>query len=294
MTVPPSRDEEIRLIWTENQWLYMVVGFIAGLLFCLLTQLSVLNLPELVQSLIPEAAGILVTITVIDQLNRRRDERNAIKQLQEQLVRDASSTINDVANNAMHQLRKRGWSAHDNGLLIGADLQLANLQGANLEAANLQGAILGGANLQGAILRFANLQGTILGGAKLQGAKLWGANLRGANLRFAKLQEANLTRADLRGAYLREANLQSADLCQAKLQGANLSRTNLQEAELIEARLQGADLGEANLQGAYLLNAEFDENTILPDKSHWTPATDMTRFTQPDNEAGSLSNDEPR
>ena len=92
MTVPASRDEEIRLIWKENQWLYMVVGFIAGLLFCLLTQLSVLNLPELIRDLLPEAAGIFVTITVIDQLNRRRDDRNAIKQLQEQLVRDASST----------------------------------------------------------------------------------------------------------------------------------------------------------------------------------------------------------
>jgi hypothetical protein len=182
MTVIPSRDEEIRLIWKENQWLYMVVGFIAGLLFCLLTQLSVLNLPELVRDLLPEAAGIFVTITVIDQLNRRRDSRNAIKQLQEQLVRDASSIVNDIVINAVHQLNKRGWLFGDKGLL--------------------------------------------------KGTFLW------------------------------------------------------------EANLQGADLFMASLQGADLYMATFDEDTILPDKSHWKPATDMTNFTQLDNQAGSLPNDE--
>jgi hypothetical protein len=247
MTVPPSRDEEIRLIWKENQWLYMVVGFIAGLLFCLLTQLSVLNLPELVRDLLPEAAGIFVTITIIDQLNRRRDSRNAIKQLQEQLVRDASSTINDVAKNAVHQLRKRGWLLGDNGLLIGADLRWAKLQGANLRW------------------------------AKLQGANLWGA----------KLQAADLSNANLQGAELGEANLQGAKFIRANLQRANLSEANLQGIDLTVAKLQEVNLSQANLQGAALQFTRFDENTLLPDISHWTPETDMTQFTQPDNEAGS-------
>jgi hypothetical protein len=242
MTVIPSRDEEIRLIWKENQWLYMVTGFIAGLLFCLLTQLSILNLPELLKDLLPEAAGIFVTITVIDQLNRRRDTQNAIKQLQEQLVRDASSRVNDVANNAVHQLRKRGWLEGDNGLLSRANLSWANLQEANLRFANLQGVNLGMANLHRAYLRFANLHRAYLGGA------------------------------DLQGAYLRE--------------------TNLQGAKLVEANLHGADLQKANLQGADLFMAKFNEDTILPDGTNWTPDTDMTRFTQPDNQAGSLSNDE--
>jgi hypothetical protein len=188
MTVETPREKEIRLIWTENQWLYMVVGFIAGVVVCLLTQQSIVNLSELVQGLLPEAAGILVTVIVIDQLNRRRDTRNAIKQLQEQLVRDASSRVNDVAINAIHQMRKRNWLEGDNnGLLSGTDLRGANLQGADLRDANLQG------------------------------AKLFGAEL------------------------------------------------------------QGADLGVA----------EFDEHTILPDGLHWTPDTDLTKFTKPDNEARS-------
>ena len=113
MTVTPSRDEEIRLIWKENQWLYMVVGFIAGVLFCFLTQLSVLNFSNLVQSLLPEATSVLVTVVAIDQLNRRR----ATKQLQEQWVRDASSRDNDVVSRTIYHMRKRGWLEGDNGLL---------------------------------------------------------------------------------------------------------------------------------------------------------------------------------
>jgi uncharacterized protein YjbI with pentapeptide repeats len=299
MTVTPYRDEEIRLIWKENQWLYMVVGFIAGLLFCLLTQLSVLNLPELIRDLLPEAAGIFVTITVIDYLNRRR----AIKQVQEQLVRDASSIVNNIAINAVHQLNKRGWLFGDNGLLKGANLRFANLQGANLFGANLQGAdlfktnlqeaALSFANLQEANLELANLQGETLSYANLQKAYLLKANLQGADLFMAKLQGACLVEANLQEADLHEANLRGADLFEANLQEANLKGANLQGADLLGANLRGADLFKANLQGAklegseWLVRAEFDENTILPDGSHWTPETDMTRFTQPDNEAGS-------
>jgi hypothetical protein len=43
---------------------------------------------------------------------------------------------------------------------------------------------------------------------------------------------------------------------------------------------------------ANLRQAEFDEAAILPNQSHWTPATDMTRFTQPDNQAETSPNDE--
>jgi uncharacterized protein YjbI with pentapeptide repeats len=287
MNLTPSRDEEIRLIWKENQWLYMVVGFIAGLLFCLLTQLSVLNLPELVKDLLPEAAGILVTITVIDQLNRRRDSRNAIKQLQEQLVRNASSIVNDVANNAMHQLKKRGWLWGDNGLLAGESLSGANLQGADLSGAYLQEADLTHAKLQGALLGWANLQGAYLSAAYLQGANFMEAKLQGADLPGANLQGAFLEGAKLQGANLWSANLRDADLIGANLQGAFLEGAKLQGADLIGANLHGAKLSGPNLFGTGLMFAKFDETTRLPDGTYWTPDTDMTRFTQPENQAGS-------
>lgn len=122
----------------------------------------------------------IVTVGFIDRLNRLRDERNATKQLQEQLVRDASSRVNDVANNAVHQLGKRNWLRGDKGLLVRADLVGANLQGADLWGANLQEADLRLARLQMAILRNANLQGANLTRANLQGAILLRANMKNA------------------------------------------------------------------------------------------------------------------
>lgn len=264
-TPSPSRADEIRLIWTENQWLYIVTGFLGGVLFCLLTQLSLQNLPQLIADLLPEAAGILVTVTVIDVLNRRRDERNAIKQLQQQLVRDTSSTSNEIAKNAVHQLMKRRWLQGDKGLLAGIDLRRANLQEANLVGANLQGANLKWAYLQGADLRLA----------KFQNAELDEAHLQGANLKGASLEGVKLGRANLQAAKLWDAKLQGSDLVMAKLQGA----------ELVNAKLQGADLYWANLEsvdfGQWDWMAQFDVTTRLPDGTHWTPDADLTKFTHP-------------
>ncbi|MCB9457880.1 MAG: pentapeptide repeat-containing protein, partial [Anaerolineaceae bacterium] len=93
--------------------------------------------------------------------------------------------------------------------------------------------------------------------------------------------------------HLQEANLASVDLTSANLVSANLYEANLENAHLGEAKLQHANLEGANLQGMILMsvalehgepiyrNPEFDENTILPDGTQWTPDTDMTRFTDP-------------
>jgi hypothetical protein len=41
------------------------------------------------------------------------------------------------------------------------------------------------------------------------------------------------------------------------------------------------NLGGASLHSSSLQNAEFDEDTKLPDETIWTPDTDMARFTDP-------------
>ena len=56
---------------------------------------------------------------------------------------------------------------------------------------------------------------------------------------------------------------------------------SLQGAHLSEAILQEANLWGANLRGANLFEAKFDENTMLPDFTWWSPDTDLTRFTDP-------------
>jgi uncharacterized protein YjbI with pentapeptide repeats len=135
-----------------------------------------------------------------------------------------------------------------------------NLQGANLSRANLQEAyLLLGANLQEADLLGANLQGASLWSANLQEARLLGANLRRAGLGQANLQEADLAVANLQEADLWGANLQEANLLGANLQGAKLGRANLQGANLRVANLQEANLAGANLQEADLAGANLQE-----------------------------------
>jgi uncharacterized protein YjbI with pentapeptide repeats len=70
----------------------------------------------------------------------------------------------------------------------------------------------------------------------------------------------------------------------ANLQGANLFNANLERANLWKANLEGAILWRANLEGANLIATRFDEEKILPDRSKWTPDTDMRRFIDPEHD----------
>lgn len=115
-------------------------------------------------------------------------------------------------------------------------------------------------------------------------ARLLMANLHGANLRDANLQEVNLWGADLGGADLWGADLRQSNLLLANLQGARLRFANLQGANLWGAELQGANLLQANLQGARLAEAWFDEHTVLPDGTAWTPYLDIAQFTDPEHD----------
>jgi hypothetical protein len=93
----------------------------------------------------------------------------------------------------------------------------------------------------------------------------------------AELRAAGwLTDGTLRGAFLRMADLSDADLAGADLQGvyldgANLRGTNLRGADLMWARQGHPQYGPVL----------FNQATILPDGTTWTPETDMSRFTDP-------------
>lgn len=199
-------------------------------------------------NLYTELLSIGVTVFILNELARRRE----VRQLQEQLIRNAASTSNEIAKDAVHQLRRQGWLEGEKGLLQGKKLQFASLSGAFMPNVNLSGAILGHADLSGANLSFANLSGARLSLANLSGANLW-------------------------SAYLSGVIMQSADLS-----GANLSSANLSGVKLDHSNLSGARLSLADLSGATFERAAFDDNTILPDANNWTPDTDMERFTNPD------------
>lgn len=154
-------------------------------------------------------------------------------------------------------IRELGSQAHDiaitaaeeldsRGWLCDGTLHLANLRKANLQGADLQG---------------ADLYGACFFNANLHKALLWDADLQRTNMQVALLQEARLE----------HANLQRADLAHARLQGANLRGANL----------EGANLRKAHIDDSQFGFAKFNEDTILPDGTSWTPETDISRFTDP-------------
>jgi BTB/POZ domain-containing protein KCTD9 len=234
------------------------------------------------QNFSTEMFGAFLTYILLELVvggrQQREAELKAEGQHKQRLIIQMGSQDNGIALQGLKELKAHGWVKV--GSLQGADLRRANLQGANLREANLQDANLFNSNLEGANLSEANVQD----------ANLWNVNLHKANLREANLHKANLWQANLDRANLRGTNLQDSNLWSVNLQGADLTLAKLQGADLGWAKLQGANLKYANLQGADLRFAKFDEATILPDETHWTPDTDMTKFTQPDNEAGSLPN----
>jgi uncharacterized protein YjbI with pentapeptide repeats len=261
-------------------------------------------------NIITDLVGIVFAILVLDTLSERRGN----SERKRAIIQQMGSPVADAAIEALRIAKLEGWDM--DGSLSGADLRLANLQGALMNQLNLQGAYLVQANLQGSYLIEANLQhadlgsvnckGAHLAGSNLQWADLEGANLQGADLEGASLQEArliyvnlqagNLNDANLKGARLVNSQLQGVRMIRADLRGANLNMSSLQEAYLalanlngaflVNSNLQGANLSDANLEGAVLRDTGFDENTVLPDEpwdreSHWTPDTDMARFTDP-------------
>jgi uncharacterized protein YjbI with pentapeptide repeats len=207
-----------------------------------------------------ELASIVITVLIIDRVNRARLEQREEEAYKARLIQELGNRDHSVAIDAVGELKRRQWLDED--FLRGASLGLANLHGADLRRINLQDAKLYHANLQGVNFERANLRGVDLMNADLQGAIMYHARLQNAVLYYAKLQGANLYRANLQGADLYYADLQSAHLGNADLQGANLRRSRL--------------------QGAILLGAKYDENTVLPDRTKWTPDTDMARFTDAD------------
>jgi uncharacterized protein YjbI with pentapeptide repeats len=271
-TQPINRNDEIKGIWKEYRFFYQVAGGLLlvgiGVFIGMIAFSAPADRTGYLINLYTSILSILVTVFVIDFLNRRRDEHRDVRQLQEQLVRDASSTSNETAKNAIHQLRMRGWLEGQSSLL----------QGARLTGANLQDAKLSFANLQGAILFRANLPQVDLNSAQLQGVDLEYADIRRGNLRNTQLQRANLHEAQLQGAVLFQANLQEALLGRADLRETNFRNANLQKTDLHGSKLQGAILQGANLRMSVINGIELNEATILPDGKNWTPDTDMTRF----------------
>lgn len=270
------------------------------------------------QNLGTEMIGAFATFVLFEKIIGARDRRAAEQQdLQREvrdLIRRTRSSANEIAKDAIDELRERQLLEGATGVLAGQRLREANLVDARLTRANLHTVNLSKADLQRAELgqadlRSANLEHTQLYSAKLnrsdlRGANLANANLYGATLGNANLQQTNLYGADLHsaelwsanleGATLTEANMNVVNLSGANLRGVSLARADLRESKLADAHFEGADLQQVFFGGASdIEKAHFDERTLLPDAritavddngkaqhdKYWSPEVDMTRYT---------------
>lgn len=281
------RWNEISEIWKakENQWLYALVGLLAGFLLSSSLQFET----EFLASIFPEALGIFFTVLVIDRLNENRAKR----EFKQQLIRQLRSPDNGYALVALEELQAR--DALYDGSLRNAFLASANLKKAKFSQKSKTPE-------EKFFFGLTDLDSSLHPEVK-------GCDLRGANLRKANLSETVLARGDLKEVNLVAANLQKADLTQANLSGSNLRNADLRGAslngsDLSDTMLALADFRGANLEGAYMVGADvkgiklskemmllevagviyqdfpkFDENTVLPDGSKWSPNVDIMRFT---------------
>ncbi len=155
-----------------------------------------------------ELASIAITVLIIDNLNRRREareakaraEERAREQEQEQkrsLLRRMASSVNAEAKRACEELRDHGWLT--DGTCAEANFTKADLKDAYLSRADLSNTRMYRADLRGANLYKANLSG----------AKLNGADFRGAQMAFIDLTDANMPGCNLEGV----EGLNDASLC---------------------------------------------------------------------------------
>jgi len=252
-----TRQEEIQEIHKKHRPFYellsgtifLVIGIAIGALW-----FGSQN-QDYYMNLFTEGMGVIasvgITVLIIDRWYASRDR----KHLKRRLIREAGSSSNDIAMNAIEQLGDEGWLTGDDGALRGMYLKGADLRRAKLHQANLQNAKLSQAILQRAILDKAELHNADLFKVDLQGACLDGANLQKTDLRMANLRESLLMAANLEGAHLYKADLQGANLFQANLFGALLQDAKLEPEQL--------------------------EFVTLPDGRGYRVPSDKERFTNP-------------
>ena len=200
--------------WINNVWSYMGWDDFLAVSFFVLGVLGyaewITKIPggNIVLDLRAEFIGIGITVFIIGNTTDARNRAAKRDAEKARLIFQMGSPDNNLAIEAVRQLRKRGWL--EDGSLKNAYLSNAYLSNVNLSGADLRDSFLIGANLSGAQLFGANLSGT----------HLFGANLNGATLASAILKEADLSGTDLRAADLEGVNLDGANLRGARLNGA--------------------------------------------------------------------------
>jgi uncharacterized protein YjbI with pentapeptide repeats len=138
--------------------------------------------------------GIALTVLIIDNLNRRRDDR--LEKIR--LIRDMGCGDNGIALRAVVEITEN--KLHWKGFLCNRHFSCARLAGAQLMSADLSYSSFHNADFTG-----ANLYGS-----KLRRTCFWHAQMSNVDFRNADLTDADFIYADLTHALVTQMQLQSA------------------------------------------------------------------------------------
>lgn len=243
-----QRWQDIQQIHKDYNVIYRLAGAVTFIGFAVIIgKLIYPNDTGYGTNLYTEFISISITVFILDSLARQREERNEIQRL----VRAAAGRSNEIAKDAIAELRHKGLVQEGKSVLVGVDAQ--------------------GAELIASYLGYVNMSR----------ANLYKANLNNVDLYYSNLSRTNLRQANLSGAKSYWTNFSHACLHRSKLCNAVLDSADFFCADLREAQLEGADLRDADLTNALLTDAKFSIQTFLPDRTYWTPDIDLGKYTDP-------------
>ena len=208
------------------------------------------------------ALGVIITVFVIDALNRRRDAERRQQDLIDRLLREARSPEPVIASHALHEIQDRYLHTKEKSVLKGGYLLQARWEGVTLNYFNLQEAFMTDSTLKNSRLFMV----------EMQRASLWLASMTNVSFIGVNLTESNLGNSNLVRVVMRNVNLH----------GANFESANMEGIEIRNSTLTSTNLKSSNLKNAKLIGNKYDENTVLPNGKIWKQSTDLDRFTDPD------------
>lgn len=274
-----TRWQDVQALWRANSWLYGLLGLLLGLILQPLLVALHTDAAALLRDAVPHILGGVFMVLLIDRLYLRRHSSSEIETLRVRLLQQVAGQSNQLAVRAIADMRMHGWLMGEHGMLAGVNLANADLHDIDLSGANLSEARLGA----------ADLTGTNLAHADLTRAEMFSVRMQGAVLKHTQMNDANLFSSKLKRCVFHAASAQNVDFSYTTLEAADFEGANLHGARMLSAMLRNvnfraAQLGSVNFTNADLMNANFegahfDENTLLPDASTWTPQTDLRRFT---------------
>ncbi|MEM6285495.1 MAG: hypothetical protein AAF787_25115 [Chloroflexota bacterium] len=97
-----KRTAELSKIWQDNRWLYLLAGVLIGILVTPAVERLNADFFALLGDLVPEAVGILITVTVIEGFNRTREYKRKRAELTDRTIREIRANHQHTISSAVH------------------------------------------------------------------------------------------------------------------------------------------------------------------------------------------------